>query len=255
MAITIILPALNEEATVGAQTHAALAHPQLRALGLRRVIVVDNGSDDATAHVARAAGASVVSQPQRGYGAACLAGALAAPAGDILLLMDADGSDDLDGAARVVARVAHVAAPGEADLAMGSRVRGRLESGALTPQQRIGNYIAVVLMRLLYGARLSDLGPTRAIRREALLALEMREMTYGWSTEMLVKALRAGYRVAEEPVNYHCRAGGQSKVSGTLLGTLRAGQSILGTVARYTTWRQEATHAANYPHTSLARSE
>lgn len=230
--VAIIMPALNEAATVGDQTRAILAHGALQALGVRRVIVVDNGSEDETAQVARAAGAQVVSQPQRGYGAACLAGARTAQA-DILLLMDADGSDDLAGAARVVARVL----AGEADLAMGSRTRGAAEPGALTPQQRAGNLVAVTLMRLLYGARLTDLGPTRAIRRDALLALDMREMTYGWSTEMLVKALRVGYRVVEEPVDYHRRAGGQSKVSGTLRGTLRAGWSILSTVLRYARWR------------------
>jgi len=233
--ITVIMPALNEAATVGDQTRAILTHEALRALGVGRVIVVDNGSADDTARVARAAGAQVVVQPQRGYGAACRAGALAAQA-DILLLMDADGSDDLMGAARVLERVVR----GEADLAVGSRTRGRLEPGALTPQQRVGNLVAVILLRLLYGARLTDLGPTRAIRRDALLALDMQEMTYGWSTEMLVKALRAGYFVVEEPVDYHRRAGGQSKVSGTLTGTLRAGWSILSTVLRYARWRTGA---------------
>jgi hypothetical protein len=231
--ITVVLPALNEEEAVGGQVAALLAHAGLRALGLGRVIVVDNGSDDGTAEVAAGAGAVVVREPRRGYGRACLAGVLAAAPGDLILLMDADGSDDLDGAARV----AGLAARGAADLAMGSRARGHVEPGALTPQQRVGNALAALLLRPLAGVRVSDLGPVRAIGREALLALDMREMTYGWSTEMLIKAGRAGYRVVEAPVDYHRRAGGRSKVAGTLGGTLRASRAIVATIARYTRWR------------------
>jgi hypothetical protein len=147
--------------------------------------------------------------------------------------MDADGSDDLEGAAQVVALVAR----GDADLAMGSRVRGHVAYGALTPQQRVGNALAVSLLRTLAGVRISDLGPVRAVRRERLLALDMREMTYGWPTEMLLKAGRADYRVVEVPVNYHRRAGGQSKVAGTVRGTIGAARAILATLWRYAKWR------------------
>jgi len=237
--VVIVMPALNEAAAVGAQVQAALAHPALRALPLARVIVVDNGSDDDTAVRARAAGAEVVSEPRRGYGRACYAGICAANDADIILQMDADGSDDLAGAAQV----ARLVVAGQADLAMGSRVRGRVERGALTPQQRAGNAVATLLMRLLCGAPVSDLGPVRAIRRETLLALDMREMTYGWSTEMLVKAARAGLRIVEVPVDYHRRAGGESKVSGTLAGTLRAGWRILAAVLRYARWRPASLSA------------
>lgn len=230
--LTVILPALNEEATVGAQVRALLAHSAWRSLPLGEIIVVDNGSDDATADVACRAGARVVCEPRRGYGAACFAGLVAARS-ETLLLMDADGSDDLADAARVARRVLG----GEADLAMGTRTRGRCEPGALTPQQRVGNAVAGLLLWLLYGVRVTDLGPVRAIRREALLALDPRERSYGWSTEMLVKAARAGYRIVEEPVAYHRRAGGVSKVSGTLSGSIRAGCSILATVLRYAWWR------------------
>ncbi len=233
--LTIILPALNEADAIGLQIQALLAHPAWHALPLSEIVVVDNGSDDATASVAQAAGARVISEPQRGYGAACYAG-LRAACTDVLLLMDADGSDDLAGAARVAWRVLS----GEADLAVGSRVRGRCEAGALTLQQRVGNAIVALLMRLLCGVRVTDLGPTRAIRREALLALDPRERTYGWSTEMLVKAARARYRIVEEPVDYHRRAGGVSKVSGTFRGSLRAGYCILVTVLRYARWRPAA---------------
>jgi glycosyltransferase involved in cell wall biosynthesis len=231
--VVIVMPALNEAAAVGAQVRTALAHPGLRALPLARIIVVDNGSLDDTAAIARGAGAEVVSEPRRGYGRACLAGVLAAHDTDIILLMDADGSDDLAGAAQV----ARQALAGEADLAMGSRARGRVEQGALTPQQRVGNAVAALLLRLLCGAQVSDLGPLRAIRRETLLALDMREMTYGWSTEMLVKAARAGLRIVEVPVDYHCRAAGESKVSGTLAGSVHAGWRILAAVLRYARWR------------------
>jgi glycosyltransferase involved in cell wall biosynthesis len=235
-ALTVVLPALNEEAAVGAQVAALLADARLRLLGLRQVLVVDNGSDDGTAAVAAAAGATVIHEPRRGYGWACLAGARAAPVGDLILLMDADGSDDLAGAARVAGMVA----AGTADLAMGSRVRGRIDQGALLRQQRVGNALAALLLRWLAGVCVSDLGPVRAIRREALLALEMREMTYGWSTEMLLKAGRAAYHVVEVPVDYHRRAGGRSKVAGSLPGTLRASRSILGTLARHARWRPAA---------------
>jgi hypothetical protein len=190
----------------------------------------------------------VVSEPRRGYGRACLAGVRAAHDADIILQMDADGSDDLAGAAQV----ARLVIAGGADLAMGSRVRGVVERGALTPQQRVGNAIATLLMRLLCGARVSDLGPVRAIRRETLLALDLREMTYGWSTEMLVKAARAGLRIVETPVDYHRRSGGESKVSGTLAGTVRAGWRILTSVLRYAHWRPAAPIASAVAAPSVA---
>ena len=236
--LSVILPALNEEEAIGPQIQAMLTHAAWQALPLSEIIVVDNGSDDATARVARAAGACVVSEPRRGYGMACYAG-LRAVRSDVLLLMDADGSDDLAGAARVVQRVLS----GEADLAMGSRMRGQCEPGALTLQQRIGNTITARLMWPLTRVRVTDLGPIRAIRRDALLALDLQERTYGWSTEMLVKAARAGYRIVEEPVDYHRRTGGASKVSGTLGGSIRAGYSILAAVVRYARWQP----SSNYP--------
>ncbi len=250
--VTVVLPALNEEEAVGAQVAALLKDATLRRLGVRQVIVVDNGSTDRTAEVAAAAGALVVREPRRGYGSACLAGVLAAPPQDVILLMDADGSDDLAGAARV----AQVVICGEADLAVGSRVRGRIDAGALTVQQRVGNALAAVLLRALAGVGVSDLGPLRAIRREALLGLDMRERTYGWSTEMLLKAGRAGYRVEEVPVDSHRRAGGRSKVAGTLIGTMRASYSIMATFQRYARWRpasqRDASPSARAPQPSAA---
>ena len=240
--VALIMPALNEEAVVGEQVRAILAHPGLQALPVSQVIVVDNGSMDSTAAVAQMAGATVVRQPRRGYGFACLAGVLAARNAEIIVLMDADGSDDLAGVEHVVRSVMN----GTADLAMGSRVRGHLEHGALTLQQRIGNTLATLLLRWLFGTHVTDLGPMRAIRRSSLLALEMQEMTYGWSTEMLVKAAKTGYRVVEVPVDYHRRAGGRSKVSGTISGTLRASWCILSTILRYARW-QPATLTGERP--------
>lgn len=240
LAFTAILPALNEEATVGAQVRALLASPALRALPLREVIVIDNGSDDRTADVARTAGARVVLEPRRGYGAACMAGARAATDGDALLFMDADGSDDLDGAARVATTLL----AGNARLSLGSRTRGSVDAGALTTQQRAGNAVATVLLRLLYDLRVSDLSPVKAIRRADLLALDARERSYGWTTELLVKAARAGYRVVETPVDYHRRAGGVSKVSGNTRAAVTAGLTILTTIARYARWRPGSDHTA-----------
>jgi glycosyltransferase involved in cell wall biosynthesis len=244
--IAVVMPALNEEDAVGRQVRAMLAHPGFNRLHLAQIIVVDNGSDDATASVAQAAGATVVSQPIRGYGAACLAGVLAADA-DVVLLMDADGSDDLDGAARVAA----LSLAGRAELVMGSRTAGHLERGALTFPQRAGNALATLLLHLFCGGRrISDIGPVRALRRSDLLALDMSEMTYGWSIEMLVKAVRANYHILEVPVDYRRRIAGRSKVSGTVHGTIRAGWCILATVLRYARWqpvRQVGGDALNTP--------
>jgi glycosyltransferase involved in cell wall biosynthesis len=156
--IAVVMPALNEEGAIGGQIRALLAHPALGRLPISQVIVVDNGSTDSTAREARVAGATVVNQPIRGYGAACLAGVLAATDSDAVLLMDADGSDDLDG----VARVAALCLQGKANLVMGSRTTSSVEPGALTLAQRAGNSLATLLMRLLYsGQRISDIGPVR----------------------------------------------------------------------------------------------
>ena len=232
--IAVVMPALNEEDAVGRQVRAIRAHPDFNRLPLAQIIVVDNGSDDATALVAQAAGATVVHQPIRGYGAACLAGVLAAADADMVLLMDADGSDDLDG----VARVAALFLEGRAELVMGSRTTGHRERGALTLPQRTGNALATLLLQLFCGGRrISDIGPVRALRRSDLLALDMSEMTYGWSIEMLVKAVRANYRILEVPVDYRRRIAGRSKVSGSVRGTIRAGWCILATVLRYARWQ------------------
>jgi len=227
MHVDALIPALNEEHSVAA------AVERLRALGLRRVVVVDNGSRDATADRARKAGAEVVLEPRRGYGTACLAGLahLSVDPPDVVLFMDADLSDMPEEARQLLEPITE----GAADLVIGSRVlgmrQGRVERGALTPVQRFGNALTCLLLRRLYGTQATDLGPFRAIRWDSLHALVMRDRDFGWTVEMQVKAARDGLRVVEVPVGYQRRRAGVSKVSGNLTGAVKAGAKILYTVA------------------------
>jgi len=221
--IAAVIPALDEEGAIGAVIDG------LDRRLVRDVIVGDNGSRDRTAAVARAHGATVVSVPERGYGAACT-GALAHLRDDVavVVFIDADGSDDPADLASLLRPIL----AGEADLVIGSRV-ARAERGALTPQQRFGNALATRLIRVLFGQRYTDLGPFRAVRRDCLERMGMRDRSFGWTVEMQVRALRLHARVAEVPVNYRRRAAGRSKVSGTLVGSLKAGWWILATIARH----------------------
>ena len=217
----LIIPALDEEDALG---------PLLAAIDrglVRDVIVGDNGSVDRTAEVARAGGATVVRVDERGYGAAC-AGALQLLAADVdlVVFMDADGSDDPAEMAALMEPIVR----GEADLVMGARTT--VEQGALTPQQRFGNWLATRLIQLLYGHRYSDLGPFRAIRRELLDRIAMRDRRYGWTVEMQIRALQLGARVAEVPVRYRKRVG-RSKISGTVTGVIKAGWWIVYTIVKY----------------------
>ena len=221
--IAVIVPALNEAGNIGRLVAEVLATRPVQ------VIVVDNGSSDGTAQEARAAGARVVAEPRRGYGYACAAGVAAAREADVLAFLDGDYSF-------LPAELPVVLAPilaGEADLVLGSRWLGHIAPGAMPFQQRFGNWLASRLMNRLYGIAVTDLGPYRAIRRPLLVALDMREMTYGWPTEMMVKAAKRGARLVEVPVSFHSRQAGRSKVSGTLRGTLLAAWYILGVTLRY----------------------
>ncbi len=223
--IAVLIPALNEEASL---PYVLADLPKEVA---NEVVVIDNGSSDRTAEVARAGGATVLSEPRRGYGSACLAGIeyLKSQEPDIVVFLDADYSDHPD---ELPAVVRPIVAEG-ADFVIGSRTKGEAEPGALLFQSRFGNALATWLIRLLYGFTYSDLGPFRAIRFPALLGLGMTDRTYGWNVEMQIKAVRRRLRITEVPVRYRKRAGGESKVSGTVSGTFLAGYKILWTVFRY----------------------
>ena len=225
MKTVVIIPALNEEQAVGKVIQGLPPNIAIE------IVVCDNGSTDRTAQVAAAAGATVISVPKRGYGNACLAGIAYFQAKndnnmpDIVVFLDADFSDDPTDITRLIAAIVS----NEADMVIGSRVTGNAARGALMPQQRFGNWLATTLIHLIYKVRFTDLGPFRAIRWQTLLALDMRDTTYGWTVEMQVKAVKQGWRTAEIPVSYRPRIG-VSKVSGTLRGTVLAGYKILTTI-------------------------
>ena len=222
--IAVVIPALNEEQAIGRVIADIPAW-------VDEIVVADNGSRDATAAVARAGGALVVTEAERGYGAACQAGIGALRRPDIVVFLDGDYSDRPQEMAALVDPIA----TGEADFVVGSRVRGEREPGALTPQQRFGNWLACRLIRRLSGTRCSDLGPFRAIRAGALRTLDLRDRAYGWTVEMQLKAAEKGLRYLEVPVSYRARIGA-SKISGTISGSLMAGITILTVIAR-TAWR------------------
>lgn len=221
--VAAIIPALNEEEPIAAVVR------EVRRQGVDQVIVVDNGSTDATAEQARSAGARVVAEPRRGYGRAVRRGVTAVGADcRILLFLDGDGSDCPE---FIPALLAPILA-GTHDFVIGSRLRGRREPGSMTAAQRLAGWLSGRLLRLLYGARYTDMSPFRAIHRQCLERLGMREQTYGWNVEMQMRAAKAGLRILEIPVDHRCRAGGTSKVSGSLSGTLKAAVRIVWTIAR-----------------------
>ncbi|WP_221030764.1 glycosyltransferase family 2 protein [Actomonas aquatica] len=229
--IQVIIPALDEAETIGAVV------TELRELGLTRIRVIDNGSRDATANVAREAGAEVIAEARRGYGQACWTGYQNLdPAVEWVLFADADGSDELSDVTRMVA-----AAQEGADFVLGDR-RARPEGRAvMTPVQHFGNGLATTLIRLGWGQRYHDLGPLRLIRRTLLERIDMRDRGFGWTIEMQVRAVEEGARIVELPVTYKPRAGGKSKISGTIRGSVAAGTIILSTLAARW-WRKPSVH-------------
>lgn len=231
--IALVIPALNEEEAI----RQLLG--ELPADKFGWVIVVDNGSTDATATVAASRGALVANEPARGYGRACLKGFLTACelGAEIVVFMDGDGSDDPADLPLMLAPVLE----GRAEMTIGSRVSQRAERGAIPPQARLGNWLVGRLLRLLYGAQVHDIGSFRVVNCAVLQALDMREMTFGWPVEMLVKMARAGFRIVELPIHYRCRSHGRSKVAGTLAGSVKAAYFMLRTTFRYA-WGQGGTH-------------
>src|SRR5918993_1357994 len=221
--VSVIIAALNEEAAIGRVVGEVPRHIA------DEVIVVDNGSTDRTAEVASVAGARVVTEPRRGYGRAFRAGLRAiSPDSQIVVFLDGDGSDYPEMMDRLVEPIIE----GTHDFVIGSRTRGQREAGSMNWHQVFAGYMVGFLLRLLYGARSTDMGPFRAIRREALERLGMREETYGWPLEMQMRAARAGLRTLEVPVDYRRRAGGKSKIAGTMKGSFLAATRILITFAR-----------------------
>lgn len=226
--IDVIIPAFNEEIAL------PFVLADLPRAWVRSVIVCDNGSTDNTAALARSLGAVVVRQPERGYGAACLAGIAyleqLAPAQQpyIVVFLDGDYSDYPEDLPKVVGPILH---DGQ-DLVIGSRRLGGLEPGAMTFPQRLGNWLAPLLIRWIWGYRFTDLGPFRAIRWDKLQALGMRDRDFGWTVEMQVRAAKQGLACTEVPLRYRRRAGGISKVSGTLKGAVLAGWKIIYTIFR-----------------------
>ena len=214
MLTAVIIPALNEAGAIGAVISDALDR------NVNWIIVADNGSTDETAETARRAGALVVSEPRRGYGYACAAGTARAIELGVQVLVYIDG--DYSSVPAEMARLLEPLNKNQADLVLGSRVLGSISEGAMPPHQQLGNHLSSWLISALYGVKFTDLGPYRAIRASLLQELGMREMTFGWPTEMMVKAAKKGARIKEVPVSWKRRRAGQSKVGGNLRGSLLA---------------------------------
>jgi glycosyltransferase involved in cell wall biosynthesis len=225
--VSVIVPALNEAESIGAVV-GAMPWGGGEEFTLADCLVVDNGSTDTTAEVAAAAGARVIASP-RGYGAAMAAGAAAAVASSaVLVFADGDGADDVAGMYRLLGPIAR----GEADFAIGSRIRGVREPGSMNATQVFAAYLIGVLVRWMYGFRYTDMCAFRAIRRSSLEAMGMTEMTFGWNLEMQVKAVQQGLRIVEIPVNNRCRVAGESKVSGNLRASVKTAWRIFGVLVR-----------------------
>jgi len=231
--IAVIIPTLDEEASIGEVVRGIP-----RDL-VSRVIVADGGSSDATAARARAAGADVVAAGA-GYGRACLAAARAAEGCAIVVFMDGDGADDPLALERLIAPIR----AGRQDFVIGSRTRGRRESGSMAWHQLAAGALSGLAIWLIYGVRYTDMCAFRAIRREALIGLGMREMTYGWNIEMQMRAAVAGLRILEIPVDYHRRIGGRSKVAGSLSGSVKAAARIITAFARVAISERRSRQAA-----------
>ena len=233
LTVAAVVPARDEEGNIGAVVGELLALRDVAGAPLiDDFVVCDNGSSDATARCAEQAGARVVYQPTPGYGIACLTALAAIRPVDVVLFCDGDGSFDAAQALRLLDALAD-----GADLAIGSRSLGRRAAGALSLPQTLGNRVASLLIRLLWSVRITDLGPYRAIRTDALRRIDMQDRLYGWTVEMQVKAIQHRLRIAEVPVDTRRRRFGKSKVGGTLAGIVGASVGILSMIVKLR-WRQ-----------------
>jgi glycosyltransferase involved in cell wall biosynthesis len=223
LAVAVVIPTLNE-----AESIAGVVQEIPRDL-VREIIVADGGSSDGTREAAQRAGARVIVPARPGYGRACAAGAAAAaPDCEVIVFMDGDGADRGD----LMALLVDPLRDGTHDFVIASRTRGAFEPGSLSWHQRAAGYVAGLAIGALYGTRYSDMCAYRAIRRDCLRRLTLREMSYGWNVEMQIKAAQAGLRILEIPMPYRCRSGGKSKVAGSLRGSLHAGYRIAATFLR-----------------------
>ncbi len=222
MKVSVIIPVLNEESSI---PHVLAAIPKDL---VQEILVVDNGSSDRTADLASSMGARVISEPRRGYGYACLKGIEETRDPDIVVFLDGDFSDHPEEMPLLVEPIAS----GRVDLVIGSRALGARERNALPSHAQFGNRLAGMLIWRLFGFRYTDLGPFRAIRYASLMDLGMIDQTFGWTVEMQIKAVRHGLRILEVPVSYRRRIG-TSKISGTVMGSLKAGTKIIWTILKY----------------------
>ncbi len=231
--VSVVIPTHNE-----AQAIAKVLNDLPSDL-VTEVIVVDSNSSDGTPEIAARMGARVIQEPRRGYGRACLTGLANANAPDIVVFLDGDYSDRPSELPILLAPIVD----GHADITLGSRLTGKRNPGVLPWHQAFGNHLAAGMIRVLYGVKITDLGPFRAGRADVLRKLALEEATYGWAVEMILKGALAGFRIAEVPVSYHPRIG-KSKISGTLKGTLGAGWFILSRIVRYYFRRPKHGNAA-----------
>ena len=217
-----MIPALNEEESLGYVLEAVNSDL------LSEIILVDGGSSDRTVDIANANGVRVIQESRRGYGRACAAGASHAQ-GEIIIFMDADGADDPGQIPDLIAPIIREGA----DMVLGSRLAGNIYPGAIPWHQKFGNQLSAGMINLLYNLPITDLSPFRAVQHSRLMELNMQEMTYGWPTEMITKSAKKGWRIVEIPVDYRPRMGGQSKISGTVRGTILATYHIIRTILKY----------------------
>jgi glycosyltransferase involved in cell wall biosynthesis len=227
--VSVIIPTHNEAQAIGRVLADLPSHL------VTEVIVVDSNSTDGTSDLAGSLGARVIQEPRRGYGRACLTGLAKAENPDVVVFLDGDYSDRPSELAIILAPIVE----GRADITLGSRFSGKRDPNALPWHQSFGNRLAAGLIRLLYGVKISDLGPFRAARADVLRALALEEATYGWAVEVILKGAMAGFRIVEVPVSYYPRIG-KSKISGTLKGTLGAAWFILSRIVRYYFRRRRA---------------